>query len=117
MKDRTLDNLAYALKSRPLPAPGQGPDRIAAQAYHSLRSWDVLSFYWPRPATAWTAFALILMLSSFLWILPSIEKPGINAEYEMLMTDSNLSNQNQNILIAPTDDELVRWLEEGGEIQ
>ena len=116
-KDGMLYNLASALKSQPLPPTAKGPDRISAQAFRSLNSWDVLSFYWPKPATVWTAFALMLTLLSFLWTLPFNGSFSINDEYEMLMTDSDLSNPAQNILIAPTDDEIIRWLEGGGQIQ
>ncbi|MBN2317716.1 MAG: zf-HC2 domain-containing protein [Acidobacteria bacterium] len=112
-----LVNVARAIKIREIPEPHRDPEKISAIAFERSDSWDALSFYWPKPATAWIAFAAILLVFSFLQVQPSGQEAGINVEYEMLMTDSDLNNTNQNILIAPTDDEIVRWLEEGGEIQ
>ena len=112
-----LDNLAQAIKSRKPPETGPNPEQISHGAYRRLHSWDIFSLYWPKPATVWTAFAFLLILFSFVWIAPSVQKPGISDEYEMMITDSDLSNLNQNILITPTDDEIMRWLEQGGEIQ
>ena len=112
-----LNNLANTIKNRKLPEPKQNPDQIAHIAYSRLRSWDRISLYLPKPATAWTTFAFLLVLFLFVWIAPSTKKPGINDKYEMLITESDLNNLNQNILIAPTDEELIRWLEQGGEIQ
>ena len=112
-----LNNLAHAFKNQKLPESRKSPEQISQFAYQRLRSGENLFLYWPRPATAWAAFSFLLILFLFARIMPSIQKPSINAEYEMLMTDSDLSNLNQNILIAPTDDEIIRWLEQGGEIQ
>ncbi len=112
-----LDNLAQAIRSRMLPKPDQNPGQISRVAYRRLHSWDIFSLYWPKPTTAWAALAFLLILFSFVWIAPSGQKPGISDEYEMLISDSDLSNLNQNILIAPTDEEIKRWLEQGGEIQ
>jgi hypothetical protein len=116
-RNHVLDNLAHAFKNLKFPEPHRSPELISSAAFRRSRSWDVLSLYWPRPAIAWSSFAFLLMIFSFLWILPSIQKPGIGTEYEMLMTDSDLSNPNQDNRITPTDDELFRWLEQGGEIQ
>ena len=116
-RDFLLKNIAQAVKNQELPEPHTDPKQISRIAFERSSSWDTLSFYWPKPAKAWAAFTAMLMLISFLWLFPSRQEAGINIEYELLMTDSDLSNSNQNILITPTDDEIVRWLEEGGEIQ
>ena len=116
-RSHLLHNIGHACRNQNLPGSDPDFEKISAVAFRRLRSWDILSLYWPRPATAWTAFALILIVSAFLWILPSMGKIGIDAEYELLLTDSDLSNTNQAILITPTDDEIKRWLEQGGEIQ
>ena len=115
--DLLLKNIAQAVKNRNLPEPRRDPEQISRIAFERSDSWDALSFYWPKPAKIWAAFAAICIIFSFLWILPSGQEVEINVEYEMLMTDSDLSYSDQNILITPTDDEIVRWLEEGGEIQ
>ena len=115
--DYFLNNIAQTIKNSELAEPHSDPEKISRVAFERSDSWDALSFYWPKPAKVWAVFTVILMLFSFLWHLPSGQEAGINVEYEMLMTDSDLSNVNQNILITPTDDEIVRWLEEGGEIQ
>ena len=115
--DYFLNNIAQAIRKRKPPEPRRGPEQISAVAFRNLHSWDALSFYWPKPAKVWIAFAAMLMLVSLLWLRPSVQESGINDQYEMLMTDSDLSVSNQNILITPTDDEIVRWLEQGGDIQ
>ncbi len=117
IKHYFLNNLARTFKSQKLPESGKTPEQISRITYQRLNSWDVFSLYLPKPVTVWAAFAFLLILFSFVWIAPSVQKSGINAEYEMLITDSDLSNLSQNILITPTDDEILRWLEQGGEIQ
>jgi len=116
-RDFLLKNIAQAVKNQELPEPCSNPEQISRVAYEHSGSWDVLSFYWPKPAKVWTALAAMAMVFTFFWILPSRQEAGVDVEYEILMTDSDLSVSNQNILITPTDDEIVRWLEEGGEIQ
>jgi hypothetical protein len=112
-----LKNIAQSVKNSELPEPQRDPVQISRNAFERTDSWDSLSFYWPKPAKVWAAFAAMAILITSFWFLPSRQETGISAEYEMFLTDSDLSNANQNILTAPTDDEIVRWLEEGGEIQ
>ena len=112
-----LHNIAQALTSQKLPESHPGSKQISRTAYQRLQSWDVLSFYLPRPAKAWTVFAFLVMGTLSFWLLPPVQEPDFDAEYEMLMTDINLVSTNQNTLINPTDDEIIRWLEQGGEIQ
>ena len=116
-KSLLLDNLARTIRNRQLPEPRLSPEQISDAAFRRNNAWDALPLYLPRPATAWAAFAFLLLACSFFWILPGIQKPGIDAEYEMLMTDSDLGNSDRDFSITPTDDELIRWLEQGGEIQ
>ena len=112
-----LNNLVQAFKNQKLPVSSQKPEQISRIAYERSNSWDIFSLYCPKPATAWVAFAFLFILFSFFWIAPSVQKPDLNTEYEMLITNSDLSNPNQNTLITLTDDEIMRWLEQGGEIQ
>ena len=113
-KSLLLDQLVRTLKKHELPAWEGRPDQIAARAFERSGSWDTLFLSWIRPTPAWTALVLLLMVLSFLWILPSVQQSSVANEYEVLMTDSDSSIPGGQSLTALTDDELESWLEQGG---
>jgi anti-sigma factor RsiW len=112
-----LNSLVRVIKEQELPVLAGRPEQVAAHAYEKCGSWDVLLLSWLRPAPAWSGLALLVILFSFLWILPSAQQSSANSEYEVLMMESDPSNPGGNTPTTLTDDKLERWLEQGGNIQ
>ena len=112
-KTLLLNNFVRVLNT-PLPAPPVFlPEQIARRVFQQSESWDVWLHSWFRPAIAWSAVALALMVSTLLWILPGAQQTNTYNDYEMLMLGSEPS-----VSSAPaenqTDEELMSWLELGG---
>ena len=116
-KNLLLDNIARVLRDQNFPESRDSCLKISHEVYQRLRPLDMFYLYWPRPARAWAAFALLLLGVLSAWMVPFTKDPDFDAEYEMLMTDGGLGNVAVNAPVALTDDEIMRWLEQGGEIQ
>jgi anti-sigma factor RsiW len=109
-----LNNFVQALTRQELKLPAAMPERIARRAFEKAGSWDFLVLSWIRPAPAWYAFALLLIVISILWALPGLRKSGAYSDYEMLMMESNPVNASMSTSQVLSDDELASWLKEGG---
>ena len=115
-KNLLLDHVTRVLKEQKIPEFRDSCLKISHQVYRRLKPLDMFNLYWPRPARAWAAFALLLLGVLSVWMMPLTKEPDFDAEYEMLMTDGGLGSPDMNTPTALTDDEIKRWLEQGGEI-
>jgi anti-sigma factor RsiW len=111
-----LDNMIQALKMRPLPLPEVCPEHIARQAIQNCDSWDVVLVSWLKPISAWAAVALLLMVSALLWVLPAMPATSAYPEYEALMMGLDPNGSIENTPLTQADEDLITWLELGGNI-
>jgi anti-sigma factor RsiW len=112
-----LNNFVHALTTQELQIPAALPERIARRAFQKSGSWDFLVTSWIRPAPAWYAFALLLLVFSILWAFPGIGRTGTYSDYETLMMESNPANTSESAAQALSDDDMPNWLREGGSSQ
>ncbi len=112
-----LNNVVQLIKNQEMPGPAVRSEQIADRAYDQSGSWDILFLSWLRPAPAWSALTVLLVLISFLWIIPFVRQSSPGSEYEILMTlEGNQSGQTGPVANL-TDAELERWLEQGGTVK
>ena len=114
-KTALLNNLVYVLKNeevQPLDMAG----RIARQAFQQDDSWATLIVSWMRPGPALAALALVCVLFSFLWIIPSNQQTNGFSEYEKLMSEADAT-----IMVTASqiydDSEFMDWLAPEGDTQ
>jgi anti-sigma factor RsiW len=112
-----LNSFVHALTSQELQIPSALPERIARRAFQKSGSWDFLVTSWIRPAPAWYAFAVALIVLSILWAFPSISKTNATSDYETLMMESNPANTSASAAQALTDEDMANWLRAGGSVQ
>jgi anti-sigma factor RsiW len=114
-----LNNLVHILKQEEIPSLDLA-NRIARRAFLEQESWAALVVSWLRPGPAWAAaLSIMLVLFSFLWLMPGSQKLDTYSEYEKLMSeaeDINLS-LSTSISQARSDSELVLWLQQEGTSQ
>jgi hypothetical protein len=106
-----LDNLVLVIQKQELPAIPDTADKIADRAYEQSGHWDVLFLSWLRPGPAWSSFAALVILLSFLWALPSFWPLS---DYDAILMQGDPASLAGNTLTNLTDDELELWLEQGG---
>jgi anti-sigma factor RsiW len=104
-----LNNLVCVLKQEKM-QPLDLADRIARQAFQPTPSWDVLVVSWFRPRFATAVFGFILILASFLWLVPMNQPVAAYTEYESLLNEAEASNLASKLLVQ-NDNELVMQLE------
>jgi hypothetical protein len=107
-----LNNLAHILRQEELP-PLDLADRIAQRAFRQGYSWDALIISWLRPGPALATLAVMLVLFSFLWLMPG-SRQIVYSEYEKLMEEVDAINLEASALQIHNDSELVMWLEQEG---
>jgi len=107
-----LNNLVYVLKQEDV-QPLDLADRIARQAFQQPPSWDVLVASWFRPRFATAVFGFVLILASFLWLIPMNQPVVAYTEYEKLLNEAEASNLASKLLVQ-NDSELVMQLEQEG---
>jgi hypothetical protein len=88
-------------------------DRIAQRAFRQGYSWDALIISWLRPGPALATLAVMLVLFSFLWLMPG-SRQIVYSEYEKLMEEVDAINLEASALQIHNDSELVMWLEQEG---
>jgi len=115
-KTSLLNNLAHVLRQEKL-QPLDLADRIAHRAFRRGEPWDALVVSWLRPGPAMAAVALMLVLFSFLWLMPGREPADSTSEYETLMDEADAINAGPSVSQVHTDSELVVWLEQEGNTQ
>jgi hypothetical protein len=107
----------HALTNQELPIPAALPERIVRRAFQKSGSWDFLVTSWIRPAPAWYAFALLLIVFSILWAFPSIGRTTAYSDYEKLMMETNPVNTSVSVAQTFSDDDMANWLRQGGSTQ
>ena len=89
--------------------------RIAQEAFLKRRSWDSQIISWLRPAPALAVLSLVIVLFSFMLMIPGNQQAGTYAEYENLMDETaESSDLGASSLQVRNGSELVFWLEEEG---
>jgi anti-sigma factor RsiW len=109
-----LNNFVQALSKQELKLPAGMPEKIARRAFQKSGSWDFLVVSWIKPAPAWYAFALLLIVFSVLWALPGIRKTSTTTDYEILWMESEPTSAFMSASQSLSDDEVASWLKEGG---
>ncbi len=109
-----LNNIVQALRNQELMGGAARPEQIADRAYEQGKSWDVLFLTWLRPAPAWAGLAALVIMLSLLWAAPFSQQAISGSEYDALLAGSVQASQGESTLTTLTDDELERWLEQGG---
>jgi hypothetical protein len=105
-----LNKIVHILKQEEI-RPRDQADQIARKAFIVGNSWDALVVSWLRPGPAMAALALVLVLFSFLWIIPSNQRINAYSEYQQLMDEADAINLGTNVSQLHNDSELVLWLE------
>jgi anti-sigma factor RsiW len=108
-----LNNLVQILKQeevRPLDLANQ----IARQAFLKDKSWDALVISWLRPGPVLAALSLMLVLFSFLWLLPGNSQVSAYSEYEKLMDEADSINQKTSLPQVSSESALGLWLQQEG---
>jgi anti-sigma factor RsiW len=111
-----LNGVARILRQEELHAPDLA-ERIARQAFRRGNSWDTLVVSWLRPGPALVVLTIVLVLFSFLWLMPGNQKMSAYSEYETLMEDADAVNLGESAAQVRNDSELVVWLEQEGNSQ
>jgi len=111
-----LNNLVCVLRQEKL-HPLDLAERIAHRAFGRSEPWDALVVSWLRPGPALAAVALMLVVFSFLWLMPGNQPADGYSEYETLMDEADAVNVGPSVSQVHTDSELVMWLEQEGNTQ
>ncbi len=109
-----LNTMVRAIKNEDLPDLTIRSEQVADQAFERCRSWDVLLLSWLRPAPAWSALAVLAILLTFLWAAPFAGQTGSTVDEAPLQIEVEQVTQSVNTETNLTDDQLERWLEQGG---
>jgi hypothetical protein len=111
-----LNNLVQVLKQEEV-RPLDMADRIARQAFLKNKSWDALVVSWLRPGPVLAALSLMLVLFSFLWLLPGNGQVSAYSEYEKLMDEADSINQKTSLSQVSSESALGIWLQQEGTSQ
>jgi anti-sigma factor RsiW len=101
-----LNNIVRVLVPA-VPAIPISAELIAHRAFRQGTRWDLMVLSWIRPAPAYAALAFALLVSSLLWFVPMSRPVDAYGEYEVLIATTPTAQ-------PQTDEELVRFIEEGG---
>jgi anti-sigma factor RsiW len=91
--------------------------RIADRIFRQTPSWENLIASWFRPRFALAFLGMIMVMTSFLWMIPGNQTAIAYSEYMQWMEEAEASNLAAGILQVGDDSELVVLLEGGGDIQ
>ncbi len=109
-----LNNVASLMKAEEV-QPLDLADRIARQAFRKELSWDSEIISWLRPGPALAALTLMLVLFSFLFMMPGNMRVSTYSEYDKLMDEAaETSDLGISSPQAQNSSELVFWLEQEG---
>lgn len=111
-KSVLLNNLVYVLKKEEL-RPLDMADRIAHRAFHQDDSWAALIVSWMRPGPVLAALGLVLVLFSFLWIMPASPPTNGYSEYDKLMSEADATKLMSTSQIY-NNSEFMDWLVQEG---
>jgi anti-sigma factor RsiW len=115
-KASLLNNVVRVLKQEEI-RPLDLADRVARQAFSSRPSWDSLVASYLRPGPAFAFLTLMLVLFSFLWIMPQNQSISAYTEYQQLLDEAEVISLDASISKVNNDSELVLWLEQEGHSQ
>ena len=115
-KTALLNNIVHVLKQEEI-NPIDRAELIARQAFRSGNSWDALVVSWLRPGQALAALTLVLVLFSFLWIMPENQKINAYSEYEQLMAETDEVLLGMSTTTVRDDSEHMLWLMQEGHSQ
>jgi hypothetical protein len=111
-----LNGLAYVLKREEM-KPLDIADQIARKAFQKGLSWDALVVSWMRPGPVLVALSLMLVLFSFLWLLPGNGQVSAYTEYEKLMDEAESINSKASLSQVSSENALGIWLQQEGNSQ
>ena len=111
-----LNGLAYVLKHEEV-KPLDLADQIARKAFQKGISWDALVVSWLRPGPVLVALSLMLVLFSFLWLLPGNGQVSAYSEYEKLMDEAESINSKASLSQVSSENALGIWLQQEGNSQ
>jgi hypothetical protein len=112
-KTALLNNLVQVLKQEEI-QPLDMADQIARQAFQKDKSWDALVVSWLRPGPVLAALSLVMVLLSFLWLLPGKGQVSAYSEYEKLMDEADSINQKADLPQVSSESALGIWLQQEG---
>ena len=115
-KTALLNNLVQVLKQEEI-RPLDMADQIARQAFQKDKSWDALVVSWLRPGPVLAALSLVMVLLSFLWLLPGKGQVSAYSEYEKLMDEADSINQKADLSQVGSESALGIWLQQEGSSQ
>ncbi len=116
-KAQLLNRLVLVLGSQGVGIPATPANLIAARVFEKPPSWDDVLVSWLRPAPAWSAVALLLILFSFIWTAPATQQTVSSSEYEVLVSQGDQADSVGGLSGSLTDEELERWLGQRGNTQ
>jgi len=116
-KTLLLNRLVLALEREEAGSPVASPNSIAARACASPPSWDDVLVSWLKPAPAWSAVAVLLVLFALIWRAPGPQQPGTAWEFETLMSQGDQAGTVGGPSGSLTDEDLERWLGQRGNAQ
>jgi anti-sigma factor RsiW len=111
-----LNNIVHFLKQEEI-NPVDQAERIARQAFNSGNTWDALVVSWLRPGPALAALTLVIVLFSFLWIMPESQQINASSEYEKFMNEADEILAGMSVSQVRNDSELMLWLKQEGDSQ
>ncbi len=111
-----LNNIIHVLKQGEI-HPVDQADLIVRKAFGLGNSWDALVVSWLRPGQALVALTLMLILFSFLWIMPENQKINAYSEYQKLMNETDGILLGMSVSTDHNDSEHMLWLEQEGHSQ
>jgi hypothetical protein len=112
-KTALLNNIVYAMQQERI-NPVDQADLIAQKAFSRGTRWDALVVSWLRPGPALAALTLVLVLFSFLWIIPGSQPINAYSEYERLMDETVAIDPDVSVPQTGNDIELVLWMNQEG---
>jgi hypothetical protein len=113
MKTALLNNLVRVLKQEEV-RPMDLADQIARKAFQKDTSWDALVVSWLRPGPVLAALSLMLILFSFLWLLPGNGQVSAYSEYQKLMDEAESINLKTSLSQVNSESALGLWLQQEG---
>lgn len=115
-KTALINNLVLVLKQEEI-RPLDMADQIARKAFLKGKSWDALVVSWMHPGPVLAALSLMLVLFSFLWLLPGTGQVSAYSEYEELMDEADFINQKAGLSQVSSESALGIWLQQEGNSQ
>lgn len=111
-----LNNLVQVLRQEEGVQPDLA-DQIARKAFLEDKSWDTLLVSWLRPGPVLAALSLMLVLFSFLWLLPGNGPVSAYSEYQKLIEEADSIDQSTSLARVGSESALGLWLQQEGSSQ